>query len=317
MPFSASYDRTTRIISIVVCALLAAVIVLSHNVVIAGLSILALALWYLYSPLGYAHEGQTLVIRRPIGNVRLDLTGAREARRTTPSVFTGCIRLWGSGGLFGYYGVFSTSALGRSTWYMTNRQNGVVLVAAAKTVLVSPDDPEAFLRAVPVVSTPASTREPNTPPRSTFGIKVALGIAVALAALGIVAVGIFYSPGTPRYTLTADSLTIHDRFYPVTLAASEVNVDGIRIVDLNQNTEWRPVVRTNGFANAHYRSGWFALRDGTKVRLYRADSSVVVLLPPATSGSTPVLYQVADPEAFVREVRAAWLPSQRLRNAGK
>jgi hypothetical protein len=53
--------------------------------------------------------------------------------------------LGGSGGLFGYYGLFSTSKLGRSTWYVTNKSNSVVVITAAKTVLLSPDDPDAFL----------------------------------------------------------------------------------------------------------------------------------------------------------------------------
>jgi hypothetical protein len=42
--------------------------------------------------------------------------------------------------------------------------------------------------------------------------------------------------------------------------------------------------------------------------LYRADSQIVVLLPPKGAGA-PVLYQAADPEKFVRELRIAWSAS--------
>ena len=65
-----------------------------------------------------------------------------------PTISAGCIRLWGSGGLFGYYGLFSTAKLGKSTWYVTNRSNAVVLITAAKTILFSPDDPKEFLAAI-------------------------------------------------------------------------------------------------------------------------------------------------------------------------
>jgi hypothetical protein len=125
------------------------------------------------------------------------------------------------------------------------------------------------------------------------------------AGLGVAALAIAYAPGAPGYTLTSEALTIHDRFYPVTLRASDVDMQGIRIVDLRQNTEWRPVRRSNGFANSHYRAGWFQLADGRKVRLYQADSQFVVLLPPKGDGA-PVLYEAAGPEKFVREIRTAW-----------
>jgi hypothetical protein len=126
-----------------------------------------------------------------------------------------------------------------------------------------------------------------------------------VTAMGLGVAANLYSPGPPSFTLTSDSLTIHDRFYPVTLQSRDVDLGGIRIVDLSQNTSWRPVQRTNGFANSHYQSGWFRTASGEKVRLYRAGSPVVILLPPSGAG-VPVLYQAADPEDFVHQLRAAW-----------
>jgi hypothetical protein len=128
-----------------------------------------------------------------------------------------------------------------------------------------------------------------------------------------------YSPGVPGYTLTPDRLTIHDRFYPVTLSASSVDVDQIRVVDLTREAQWQPIARTNGFAVPHYRSGWFRVANGQKVRLYRADGQRVVLLPPI-GDSAPVLYQAADPEGFVRQIRAVWntapIRADRFRSPG-
>jgi hypothetical protein len=159
------------------------------------------------------------------------------------------------------------------------------------------------------------------PVRRSSPLGTIIAIGVALAALGLAAAAIVYSPGPAGYTLTPETLTIHDRFYPVTLRASEVDVRGIRIVDLRQNTAWRPIRRTGGFANSHYQAGWFQVAGGQKVRLYRANSQIVVLLPPKGNGA-PVLYQAADPEKFAREIRAEWSsaarrPAQRGANAGK
>jgi hypothetical protein len=311
MSFSAPYDRTTKIISTIVCLGLLAVMFAVHSIALGCLSLFVMFLGYAYSPRRYALEGRAIVVTRLIGTVRIPLDDVREARKATADDFRGCIRLWGSGGLFGYYGLFSTAKLGKSTWYVTDRSNAVVLITAAKTILVSPDVPDGFLAAVGSVAPltgNASLAPASVTRRSSSAMGAAIGVAVGLAALGVAAIAMAYSPGPPGYTLTPDALTIHDRFYPVTLRAPDVDRNGIRVVDLTQNTEWRPVRRTNGFANTHYRSGWFQLADGRKVRLYRADSQLVVLLPPKGDGA-PVLYQAADPDRFIDEILTAWSAS--------
>jgi hypothetical protein len=324
MPFSASYDRTTKILSGIVCFGLLAIVFAIHSFIVDVLTLLVLLAALAYSPRGYVVEGQSILVRRLAGTVRIALNGVREVRKTTAEDWRGCIRLWGSGGLFGYYGLFSTAKLGKSTWYVTNRSHAVVVITDAKTVLFSPDDPDSFLSAiravVPQIITEVAyedgARTPVPSRRSSrLGTIVATG--VALAALGLAAAAIAYSPGPPSYTLTPESLTIHDRFYPVTLRASDVDVNEIQIVDLSQDIAWRPIQRTNGFANWHYQAGWFEVAGGRKVRLYRADSARVVLLPSKGDG-TPVLYQAADPEKFVGEIRTQWSASTRnSSNAGK
>jgi Bacterial PH domain len=328
MPFSASYDRTTKIVSTLVCLGLLAVAFSVHNLTVALLSLLILAISFAYSPRGYLLEGRAVVVKRLAGSVRIDLTATRDARKATGEDLRGCIRLWGSGGLFGYYGLFSTSKLGKSTWYVTDRSNIVVLATDAKTVLLSPDDADGFLAAIRSVVPPAGERpapafaEPRRGPATGRIITV----GVALAVLGLIAAGMTYAPDPPNYTLTGETLTIHDRFYPVTLQASEVDVGGIRTVDLGRSSGWRPKWRTNGIGLPHYDSGWFEAANGEKMRLYRAGGARVVLLPPSGAGS-PVLYQAANPESFIQQVRAAWShppnraaadrTAQRNSNAGK
>jgi hypothetical protein len=121
----------------------------------------------------------------------------------------------------------------------------------------------------------------------------------------LVAGALLYAPGPPRYTLTSGGLTIHDRFYPVTLKAADVDVEHIQVVDIDADTHWRPIMRTDGFANAHYHSGWFRVAGGEKVRMYRADGRLLVLIPPRAKG-TPVLIEVKQPESFIQTMRQAW-----------
>jgi hypothetical protein len=120
----------------------------THSVVVGVLAAMLLVASYAYSPRGYSISEGSIVVGRLIGNVRIPIDSIREARAATKDDFLGGIRLFGSGGLFGYYGVFLTSKLGRSTWYVTSRRNTVVVITGAKTVVFSPADVDGFLAAI-------------------------------------------------------------------------------------------------------------------------------------------------------------------------
>lgn len=304
--FTTSYDRTTKIITAGVLAVLLFAGILTQNILVGCLLGLVVVLSFAYSPLGYAVSERSIVVKRLIGGARIPLEGVREARRTTSDDLRGCIRLWGSGGMFGYYGLFRTSEFGKCWWYVTNRQNTVVVITDEQTALFSPDDVDGFLAAirapVQVPKLPAGQLKPRAAGNSAG---MWIGVAIGAVSLVVVAFALLYSPGPPSYTLTADALTIHDRFYPVTLKASEVDAAGVKLVDIAVDREWRPTMRTNGFANSHYRSGWFRVASGQKVRMYRADGTRLLLLPPKGDGAA-VLMEVKDPEKLLDELRRQW-----------
>jgi Bacterial PH domain len=301
--FSASYDTTTKIISGIVTALLVVVAVVTHSVIAACVSAAIVIGAYAWSPRGYAVSNGSIEVNRLIGTARIPLGGLSEARVATRDDFRGCLRLFGNGGLFGYYGLFQTSKLGKSTWYVTNRGKAVVVVTGEKTVLFSPDDVAGFIAAI---GAPAPRPGP-VPAAQDAGSRTGtlIGAAIGIVVIAILAFAFLYSPGPPSYTLTPESLTIHDRFYPVTLNRASVDVEHIRIIDLGVDTEWRPTGRTNGFGNAHYASGWFRVASGKTIRMYRAGSARLVLLPPKGDGAA-VLLETREPEKFVAEVREKW-----------
>jgi hypothetical protein len=107
-----------------------------------------IVLSYAYSPRGYAIQERTIVVKRLIGNARISLDGVSELRKADADDFRGCIRLFGDGGLFGYYGLFRTSKLGKCWWYVTNRSNAMIVITGAKTVVISPDDVDGFIAAI-------------------------------------------------------------------------------------------------------------------------------------------------------------------------
>ena len=309
--FSASYDKATKYISAGVFVLLLVLMAVNPGVIVGSLAALLLVASYAWSPRGYSIAERSIIVKRLAGDVRIPLDGIREARIATADDLRDCIRTFGNGGLFGYYGQFSTSKLGSSTWYVTNRSHSVVVITSSKTAVFSPDDIDGFLAAirasapVPVTApgeAPSHSKQSNSARRLTGAL---VGCAIAIVVMAVVGFAFAYSPGPPSYTLTSESLTIHDRFYPVTLPASGVDIEHIRLIDVGADADWRPTARTNGFANAHYRSGWFRVASGKKVRMYRADSTLLVLLPPKGDGAA-VLLETTDPEKFIREVRQRW-----------
>jgi hypothetical protein len=313
--FSASYDSTAKVISAVVVVLFAAIAIATRSTIAAGF--LAVVLFFLYgsSPRGYSIVDRSIIVRRLVGDVRIPLDDIRELRAAAADDLRGCIRLWGSGGLFGWYGLYRTSKLGMCRWYVTNRGNAVVVIAGRKTTVFSPDDADGFIAAIQA-SVPVPPIAPTDPVPGLLGpyassassgssISLYIGGVFAVVGISLAAFVGLYAPGPPGYTLTPEALTIHDRFYPVTVNRSAVDVDHVRIVDLAVDTDWQPTLRTNGFASVHYRSGWFRVAGGKTIRVYRADGKRLVLLPGAGNGAT-VLLETQEPEKFVLEVRQEW-----------
>lgn len=307
--FAASWDSMAEIISASVAILLLTPVVEIHSVwipVLAGVILLAAYAW---SPQSYEIRDRTLIVRRLGGNVRIPLNSIRQARVATADDLSGCMRLFGSGGLFGWYGLFRTAKLGKSTWYVTDKQNAVVLVTDQKRIVLSPDEVERFVNAIRIEAPQTASTDAALDALGTYDggntVGVVIGGVVAVMVLAAVAWAWFYAPGPPKYTLTKSTLEIHDRFYPVTLGAQSVNLAGVRVIDLATDKDWQPTLRTNGFANSHYRTGWFRAANGKTVRMYRADGTQLVLLPPSGKDA-PVLLQTRDPEEFVVEVKQRW-----------
>jgi hypothetical protein len=121
-----------------------------------------------------------------------------------------------------------------------------------------------------------------------------------------VAAAALYDPGRPAVDLTSNALVIHSRFFGTTVTAAGVDAANVRVVDLNVEPRWKPVVRTGGFSNSHYRAGNFRTADGRAVKLFTTGTQRLVLLPPVSKEGTPVLLDTEKPEEFAAQVRQAW-----------
>jgi len=97
-----------------------------------------------FAVLVYTITADAIEIRRPLHTTRLPRAELRAAR-VDPQATRGSIRLLGNGGLFSFTGLFRSATLGNYRAYFTDPHRAVVLWFFGRTVVISPEDPEAFV----------------------------------------------------------------------------------------------------------------------------------------------------------------------------
>lgn len=159
MDFSVSYDKTTKTITALVIVLILAVLVsMWISLKAAGtwlpllfmavVSFLSLIMPYGFSVKKYRVDQEALTIFRPFGNKQFPLTTIVSAAIIDPKLLRWSWRIWGSGGLFGWYGTFGNRHFGTMTWYRTRRDRAVLLTTVKnKKLVLGPDDAEGFIKA--------------------------------------------------------------------------------------------------------------------------------------------------------------------------
>ncbi|PAU93231.1 hypothetical protein CK503_12465 [Aliifodinibius salipaludis] len=96
---------------------------------------------------GYHIQDGQLKILRLGWSKDIDLSKITEVE-FKPNAMTGSVRTFGIGGLFGYIGYFRNSILKSYKAYVTHRDKTVVLTTEEGEVVISPDDPKAFVASV-------------------------------------------------------------------------------------------------------------------------------------------------------------------------
>jgi hypothetical protein len=109
---------------------------------------------YLFSPLGYSVRDGALVIHRPLRPVVIPLEEIQNVELLASDDITASYRVFGVGGLFGYYGLFFRNELGIVHFYLRNKENPIMIDTANHgRLLISPDSP-GLLRALIVEEAP-------------------------------------------------------------------------------------------------------------------------------------------------------------------
>jgi hypothetical protein len=159
MRFNASLDKTAIVLTVLITVLFATIIGGQYAIIadagravpiyttVGCLAIYGLA--FAFRPAGYVVTADEVIISRPLADVHIRRADIKRVAALPARDIGGAIRLFGVGGLFGYYGKYANTLLGRMTWYATRRDTPVLVeTTAGKKYILTPDNPSSFVGAL-------------------------------------------------------------------------------------------------------------------------------------------------------------------------
>ena len=102
------------------------------------------AVIYACTPKEVTLEDNAVVIKKTFGKITIPYSKIREVSFFEKLNWK-TIRIFGSGGLFGWFGLFSVPGVGDVRIY-ARRKRDFVLIKADKNYLIAPENPEEFIR---------------------------------------------------------------------------------------------------------------------------------------------------------------------------
>jgi len=95
----------------------------------------------------------------------------------------------------------------------------------------------------------------------------------------IVCLGLVFFTKKPSVNIDNGLLNIKSLFFRKTIAVGDINVDGVRQLNLKNDSDYNLKIRTFGIGLPNYHVGWMRLNNGNKALVYLKDKENVVLIP--------------------------------------
>jgi Bacterial PH domain len=154
--FTTSLDKFNKTTTILVFVFLLVIVIVAFflipkgepNIIdsIAFLPVISFFVVYLFRPNNYSISNDKLLIHRMIGNIEINRANIQSVQEIDESQVKNSLRTFGVGGFFGSFGKFWNSKLGNMTWYVTRRNNFVLVETKdKKKIILTPDKPEEFV----------------------------------------------------------------------------------------------------------------------------------------------------------------------------
>lgn len=134
-----------------------------------------------------------------------------------------------------------------------------------------------------------------------------LWLIIPLALLGVGLVVFFtwigFSSQNSAVMVDAEGLRIRTAMYGRTIPLDQLDVGRATTVDLKQQSDYRPTVRTNGSGMPGFHTGWHRLSNGEKALLVVTARDRVAYIP--TYDGYSLLLSVTEPDRLISRLRAA------------
>lgn len=101
----------------------------------------------LFTVKGYELKGDSLFIQRLFWQTKIDLRHIQSVS-VAPNAFKKAFKTCGNGGLFSFSGYYWSKSLGKFKCYATDTNRSVLLEIDGKKIVITPDSPEGFVRAL-------------------------------------------------------------------------------------------------------------------------------------------------------------------------
>ena len=93
----------------------------------------------------YEITADSIIIHHFLRKVVIPRTALTQVEALEEGALDNSWRLFGSGGFFGYFGLFSSKTYGKMHWYVSARKQAVLVKTAEKTYILSPDNRKDFV----------------------------------------------------------------------------------------------------------------------------------------------------------------------------
>lgn len=220
----ARLDRSASIITVLTAVLLTAMSVLFLLKVPLGWIFVIFSIGlvlgcYLYSVKSYRFEGGNLIIEKvAAGKTVIPVAEIQSYLIVEDFMTLKPLRAFGNGGLFGYYGIFTTHDYGNMSCYLTSLHQVVIIKSRRGIIALSPENPaqfESHLRENVHGKTGAMEKiQPVAPEKIRYASPMILLLPDAILTLILTGIILLY-PYLPPYIATHFNFQgVADRWSP-------------------------------------------------------------------------------------------------------
>ena len=156
MIYKATLDKTAKLLTIGITILFIGIAIgpklfsKSENseipIVLIIILFLTYGISYGFSPKSYIINENSVVINRLFKNVIVNRSQIKNVLKLENGKLSWSIRIFASGGFFGYFGRFWNKEFGNMTWYATRRDHAIMLITKSnQKIILTPDETDRFI----------------------------------------------------------------------------------------------------------------------------------------------------------------------------